>query len=69
MEITGAIYGLIQLVYLTNQDLIKNLAPFGYYPFKITPVLWHHKTRPIKSSLVVDDFEVICVNKEDSNIN
>jgi hypothetical protein len=66
VEITGAIYGLAQSGYLANQDLIKNLAPFGYYPSKRTPGLWHHKTRPIKFSLVVDDFGVKYVSKDDA---
>jgi hypothetical protein len=48
VEITGTIYGLAQSGYLANQDLIKNLAPFGYYLLKRTPGLWHHKTQPIK---------------------
>jgi hypothetical protein len=39
VKITGAIYGLAQSGYLANQDLIKNLAPFGYYPSKRTPGL------------------------------
>jgi hypothetical protein len=66
VEITGAIYGLAQSGYLANQDLIKNLAPFGYYPSKRTPGLWHHTTRPIKFGLVVDDFGVKYVNKHDA---
>jgi hypothetical protein len=66
VEITGEIYGLSQSGYLANQDLIKNLTPFGYYPSKRTPGLWHHKTRPIKFSLVVDDFGVKYVNKNDA---
>ena len=32
IEVTGAIYGLSQYGYLANQDLIKNLAIFGYHP-------------------------------------
>jgi hypothetical protein len=66
IEITGAIYGLAQSGYLANQDLIKNLAPFGYYPLTRTPGLWHHQTRPIKFSLVVDDFGVKYVDKHDA---
>jgi hypothetical protein len=58
VKITGALYGLAQSGYLVNQDLIKNLAPFGYYPSKRTPGLWHHKTKAIKFSLVVDDFGI-----------
>ena len=66
VEITGAIYGLAQSGYLANQDLIKNLAPYGYYPSKRTPGLWHHKTRSIKFSLVTDDFGVKYEKKEDA---
>jgi hypothetical protein len=66
VKITGAIYGLAQSGYLANQDLIKNLAPFGYYPSKRTPGLWHHKTKAIKFSLVVDDFRVKYTKKEDA---
>ena len=59
----GGIHGCIQSGYLVDQDLIKNLAPFGYFPSKITLGLWHHKIRPIKFTLVLDDFEVKYVNK------
>ena len=61
-----AIYVLIQSGYLSNQDLIKSLALFGYYPSKITPGLLHHKIIPIKFSVVVDYFKVKYVSKEDS---
>jgi hypothetical protein len=66
VEITGAIYGLAQSGYLANQDLIKNLAPCGYYPSKRTQGLWHHKTRSIKFSLVTDNFGVKYKKKEDA---
>ena len=42
--ITGAVCGLKVSGHRANQDLIKNLAPFGYYPSRRTPGLWHHKT-------------------------
>ena len=66
VEITGAIYGLAQSGYLANQDLIENLAKYGYYPSKRTPGLWHHKTNTVKFSLVVDDFGVKYNKKEDA---
>ena len=43
IEVIGAIYGLSQSGYLANQDLIKNLAIFGYHPVKRTPGLWKHQ--------------------------
>jgi hypothetical protein len=41
------------------------LAKEGYIPTKFTPGLYTHKTRPIAFSLVVDDFGVRYVNKDD----
>jgi hypothetical protein len=67
MEITGAIYGLSQSGYLANQDLIKNLAPYGYHPVKRTPGLWEHETRKTTFTLVVDDFGVQYFNKDDAD--
>ena len=34
VEVIGAIYGLAQSGYLVNQEFIKHLAPYGYYPSK-----------------------------------
>jgi hypothetical protein len=65
MEVTGAIYGLSQSGYLANQDLVKNLATYGYHPVKRTPELWKHETRRTTITLVVDDFGVQYFNKED----
>ena len=45
-EITGAMYGLKAAGYIANQDLMKHLAPHGYYSSKQTPEIWVHKTRP-----------------------
>jgi hypothetical protein len=67
MEVTGAIYGLAQSGYLANQDLIKNLATFGYPPVKRTPGLWKHETRRTTFTLVVDDFGVQYFSKEDAD--
>jgi hypothetical protein len=39
MEVTGAIYGLSQSRYLANQDLIKNLAIYGYHPVNSFPAI------------------------------
>jgi hypothetical protein len=51
-------------VYIANQLLQTRLAPFGYYPARHTPGLWLHKTRPISFTLVVDDFAVKYVGKQ-----
>lgn len=66
-KISGALYGLAQSGYIANKDLEKHLKPFGYYPSKTTAGLWHHKTRPITFTLIVDDFGNSVVNKEDAD--
>jgi hypothetical protein len=59
-------YGLKQAGLLANQLLQTHLAPFGYYPARHTPGLWLHKTRPISFTLVVDDFTVKYVGKQNA---
>jgi hypothetical protein len=58
VEIRKGMYGLKQAVLLANHLLQTHLAPFGYYPARHTPGLWLHKTWPISSTLIVDDFSV-----------
>jgi hypothetical protein len=52
-------------VKLTNQQLTTHLAKYGYTPTAHTPGLWRHEQRPITFSLVVDDFGIKYVNKDD----
>ena len=66
IKITGAIYCLTQSGYLANQDLIRNLAPFVYYPSACIPGLWLHKTRKTKFTLVVDNFGIKTLRPEDT---
>jgi hypothetical protein len=63
MEVTGEVYGSAQSGYLANQDLVKNLATFGYHPVKRTPGLWKHETR----RTTFNDFGVEYFNKEDAD--
>jgi hypothetical protein len=56
-------YGFKQAGLLANQLLQKRLASLGYYPARLTPGLWLHKTRPIAFSLIVDNFAVKYVGK------
>ena len=53
--------------YLANQDLIKNLATFGYHPVKRAPGLWKHKTRRTTFTLIVNGFGVQYFSKEDAD--
>ena len=65
LEIRKGMYGLPQAGILANEQLQRNLKPHGYYPCRYTPGLWRHKTRAITFSLVVDDFGIKYIHKED----
>jgi hypothetical protein len=64
IEIQKGMYGLPQAGILTNELLQHNLAKDGYRPTTHTHGLWTHNTRPISFSLVVDDFGVEYVRRE-----
>ena len=66
MEIQKGMPGLKQAGILANQRLRKHLAIHGYAPTRRTPSLWKHHTRPIWFSLVVDDFGVKYIGKENA---
>ena len=59
-------YGLPQVGVLAQEQLIEHLKIHGYYQIKTVPGLWHHKTRPITFTLVVDDFGVKYENEKDA---
>ena len=59
-------YGLDQAGKLANQQLKKVLATGGHFPSKYTPGLYLHETRPTSFTLVVSDFGVKYVNKQDA---
>ncbi len=65
IEMRHAVWGLPQAGILANKRLHKNLAPFGYHKCVNTPGLWRHETKAISFTLVVDDFGVKYVKKED----
>ena len=67
VEIRRSFYGLPQAGKLTNTALKEHLAPYGYFEVAYTPGLWQHITRPIALSLVVYDFRVKYVHKDDAN--
>ncbi len=60
-----AVWGLPQAGILANKRLRQKLAPFGYDKCVNTPGLWRHESRPLTFTLVVDNFGVKFVNKED----
>jgi hypothetical protein len=57
-------HGLPQSGILANILLAKRLTNHGYGPIPRTHRLWTHKWRPIKFSLVVDDFGIMYVGRE-----
>ena len=65
METRKGVYGLPQAGKIANDKLKLHLAKFGYEPELITPGMWRHQTRPLKFSLVVDDFGVKYEHQED----
>jgi len=65
IQIEKGMYGLPQAGKIANEELQHHLRPFGYKPCPRTPGLWKHDTRQISFALVVDDFAVKYVKKED----
>ena len=66
VEVRKGMYGLPQAGLLAQEQLSASLQEHGYYQSKMVPGLWHHKTRPITFTLVVDDFGVKYTNEEDA---
>ena len=64
LKIHKLIPGLKQAGNISNYRLNKNLAQNGYQPCKHTTSLWKHETRKIIFALVVDDFGIKYIVKE-----
>ncbi|KAK1740971.1 hypothetical protein QTG54_008223 [Skeletonema marinoi] len=64
VKATKGMYGLPQAGLLANELLEKRLNEAGYYQSKLVPGLWSHEWRPIRFSLVVDDFGVMYQGRE-----
>jgi hypothetical protein len=64
IRIDKGMYGLPQAGRLANYLLVKRLAPHGYHPVGHTHGLWRHITRPFTFTLVVDNFGVKYVDKD-----
>ena len=57
-------HGLPQSGLLANEILEKRLNKCGYHQGKLVPWLWKHEWRPVKLTLVVDDFGVKSMGEE-----
>ena len=64
-KVMKAMYGHPAAGRLANALLINTLKTGDYYEDKLTPCLFHHKTRPTKFALVVDDFGIKYSSKDD----
>ena len=56
IHIEKGMYGIKIAVIISNQDLVKHMAPFGYHTVQHTPGLLVHDNRKTIFILVVDDF-------------
>ena len=65
VEINKGMYGLPQAGKLANEYFQELLLPAGYVPMPHTPGLWHHQTRSIVFTLVVDDFGIKYTDPDD----
>ena len=67
IKIQKGMPGLKQAAILAYKHLKNCLQPFGYEPIPGTVGMWHHKTRPTKFCLCVDDFGIKFWSKEDAD--
>ena len=67
LDIRKGILGFKQSGRIANGRIKSHLAHFGFAPVPITPALWKHTTKPIIFSLVIDDFGVKYIGKENAN--
>jgi hypothetical protein len=65
-KIQKGMYGLPQAGIIAQQLLEKQLQQHGYCQSKTTPGWWKHDTRPHSFTLVVDDFGVKYVGKDNA---
>ena len=64
-EVRKGMYGLKQAACLAFDNLVKLLAPPGYFPSRSSPGLWKHQTRPTVFTLCVEDFGIKSNSTED----
>jgi hypothetical protein len=64
-EVQRGVYGLPQTGIIAQNLLTKRLHKAEYQQSKITPGYWHHDWCSISFTLVVNNFGVKYINKED----
>ena len=63
-RLTKEIYRLPQAGWIAHYSMLKHLEKYGYHPSIKKPRLCKHNSRPIKFTLMVDDFGVKYLGKE-----
>jgi hypothetical protein len=66
IEIQKGTYGLPQAGIIANELLQRRLALDGYRPTEHTHGVWKHETRPVWFSLVVDDFGIKYIGRDNA---
>ena len=66
IAINKGIYRLKEARALANEQLQQHLAPYGYTPTKYTPGLWKHNSNNIIFALIVNDFTVKYIGKQNA---
>ena len=59
--------GLKRASHIANDRLKDHLAHLEFAPVPRNPALWKHATKPVLFSLVVDDFGVKYIGKENAD--
>ena len=67
VEIRKGMYGLPQAGRIASDALVPKLNAAGYHQSEHVPGLFKHESRPVWFSLVVDDFGVAYVGKENAD--
>jgi hypothetical protein len=66
IEIQKCMYGFPQAGILTTKLLQRRLALDGYHPTEHTHGIWKHETQPVSFSLIVDNFVINYVGRENA---
>jgi hypothetical protein len=64
LRVEKCMHGLKSSGIIAYKLLEETLEEHGYHQSDKTPGFWKHDTRPIRFSLLVDDFGIECVGEE-----
>jgi hypothetical protein len=67
VRVVKGMYGLKRAGILAQQQLVKHLAEADYIQDDATPCLFKHKTKPVSFCIVVDDFAIQYIGKDNAN--